>query len=425
MVRNRCRNWFDFTVIFVILVILPNLSAQTPKPLYKLVDKFIGLNPHDTTTFHDKNQRKTINEFWSTIDFLREKEQEQKSLKGSTKFSLNGDQSGNDKLYRYGAGINFTRGNYPSKLTLASEIGMTLNNGTVREDVSSLHISYDYHPTNWNRHWVRDSLRIQEYIFVDRYSDNFLGIDQRYELGCGLIVASWSKRLTEKGGSESKRLNQFIFDPADYDASILKECVRKCYEIDTLSMPSWGDIEILKNAQNRARTALKKEYSTLRVGFLLGAFFETEKITIKDTLETSTGDKQFISQSLTATQKLKWEVRPTIVWQLSDRFALSIRPYFKFGLPGRWYSNVRSETGDRFDKKVDSRVDVQSSIRIKFSSGEDFQSSLLGIELSYRYLYDNAPGRVFIRQPGSTDKMLLVKAQNTHHIVRFSFVMGF
>ena len=98
-------------------------------------------------------------------------------------FRFNTGTTPNDTLESTGlhdlnVSIKFTRGNYPNKLTIASDIGVRLNeSNTFSETISNLFVSYDHYVRYW----------LEGFVFLDRFSNNFLSIDQRYEVGAGLV----------------------------------------------------------------------------------------------------------------------------------------------------------------------------------------------------------------------------------------------
>ena len=161
--------------------------------LQDVVYHLIGLNPKDTVNFPDPNKRAIIEDFWTCIHELDKMDQRQRRLNGRAGFGFSGDQSGSQSLYKIDGMINGSRGIYPGELTFTSSIGMVLNNGKFSENVSNIYMAYNYHP-QWG-----DSLSTENFIFLKRFTDAFLGVEQRYELGGGIILAKYSKNLTDRG----------------------------------------------------------------------------------------------------------------------------------------------------------------------------------------------------------------------------------
>ena len=87
---------------------------------------------------------------------------------------------------------------YPSEIEFSTNIGVTLRENTFEEEVAELGISYDYH----------HSLGFENYFFARRYTDNFLGIDQRYEAGGGVLFQVW-RGFTEHGKAPRDQVMAF------------------------------------------------------------------------------------------------------------------------------------------------------------------------------------------------------------------------
>ena len=114
--------------------------------------------------------------FWSGLAFVRAEEDRQRSLRADITFGLTGDETDSRSLFRLNTGIALARAAFPSELTVANRLALLLRDGEVQEDVTSLQISYDYHA---GRH-------LEYFAFAERFADNFLSIQQRYEVGFGV-----------------------------------------------------------------------------------------------------------------------------------------------------------------------------------------------------------------------------------------------
>jgi hypothetical protein len=128
--------------------------------------------------------------FWEALALLRSEEDRQRALKADILFGLSGDEAGEKSLYKLNTGISLSRGDYPSELSVVSRLGMQLRDGVLQEDVTSLQITYDYHATT----------NLQYFAFAERFTDSFLSIQQRYEIGFGGRLAKHIGRL---GGGRS------------------------------------------------------------------------------------------------------------------------------------------------------------------------------------------------------------------------------
>lgn len=343
------------------------------------------------------------------VKLLKDFEQKENRFNGSARFGFAGDKTGAASLYKINGGISVYRGYYPDKFEFANDVGMVLSNGAFTENVSNIFITYDHSLP------VGDSLFLENYAVMSRFSDEFLGIEQRYELGGGFIVARWSKKLTAKGRQELTAVSRLTL--ANTGADTLLACISGDCAAATPTSPT--DAAKLIRAQQMAKTATRKRYNTFRVALLTGLFLETEKGFAADTLTTAAG-KIYRKQSFSATQYLRWEFRPTIDLKPNDQWALKIRPYFKMPMPWEWYSQT---TQNGFTSKaVDYRIDLQTSLSIKLAEGSGKQASF---EVQYRVLYDNAPKRAFTELLTDAGAPALLSAQKMHQLVRVMFQVGF
>lgn len=357
---------------------------------------------------------KAAQEMATLLKYLKEQEQKEKRFNGNARFGFAGDKTDAASLYKLNAGITVSRGYYPDKFEFANDVGLVLNNGTFRENVSNMFITYDHSLMKG------DSLFLEDYMVMSRFSDEFLGIEQRYELGGGFIIAFWSKKMTATGRSQYQQLTQLGIVPPNNPADSLSLCIDGNCRNYALQNPQDNEAQQLYRARQLAKVALRKKYNKFRMALLSGLIVEVEKAFATDSLLTTAGKQQF-TQSFDASLHLRWELRPTIDLRPTENWALKIRPYFKMPMPWEWYSRV-SNYGYT-SKAIDYRLDVQTSLSIKLAEWINKQAS---VELQYRILYDNAPRRTYLNPILSPDAVpLLLKAQHTHHIIRLMFQVGF
>ncbi|MEL6924442.1 MAG: hypothetical protein AAFO94_10380 [Bacteroidota bacterium] len=125
------------------------------------------------------------------------------------------------------------------------------------------------------------------------------------------------------------------------------------------------------------------------------------------------GVDTLLTESFAPTNKLRWEVRPTIVWQPRDKYKLRIYPYFKMPL-GVVNSIVRE--GTLSDTRYDYFVDMLSSFEIQVEDN-------FTVALNYRIMYDNAPKRRYLQQRDGS--FVLLAGQRRHDNFGISLRFGF
>jgi|GEM_PF-5657701 len=163
---------------------------------YQLLDKkYFYLNPADAAKAKKyKHSYEAGQSFLKLLNKIKQEKQFQAKLSGEIGGSINSNNSPKssttdslgatieslDKKSSsdISAGIKLSRGFYPGRLEMNAQIGVRVNDGEFSENVSALKISYDHYIDDW----------LEGYVFVDRVSNDFLSIDQRYEVGGGIVV---------------------------------------------------------------------------------------------------------------------------------------------------------------------------------------------------------------------------------------------
>ncbi len=405
------------TLTLLVLFFLSTTSFLAAQEVVRdMTFKLTGLSPN---VVNDDDSKKLIKNFWKKIKFLDKYERKQSKFKGEASFGFSGDETDNNDLYKLNGGIKVSRGIYPGELEFSSTLGVVLNNKKFNEDVSNIFIAYDYHPR------VGDSLFMENFAFVSRFTDAFLGVEQRYEAGAGVIFSFWSKNnLTNEGEKELNGLKVFKIDTSDFvdKQSLWAICNNKvCVPLKDEDLKK-EDVQKLKNVENETRLSIQKLFSKVRVGLLIGVLVETEKVSFTDSLDTET---ERISREVDfdASQKLRWELRPTFDLQ-QNRWSLKIRPYFKFPAPWRWYEyEVNKDSKE--SKKFDYRIDLTTALTIKLTE-DHTQNKSVALEFSYNLYFDNAPNRQFLTGLNNpAGEPLLFSAGRLHQVYRMGAKVGF
>ncbi|NNC94129.1 MAG: hypothetical protein HKN92_01110 [Chitinophagales bacterium] len=150
--------------------------------------------------------------------------------------------------------------------------------------------------------------------------------------------------------------------------------------------------------------------SPFRIGILVGFFYELERITANDSLQTDNG-KIFARNDFDPTNRIRWELEPIIYLHTSKHFYLSITPQLKLPLWYEWRQNVGGV------KKIDYRLDVPVNLEVVLSRS-------FTIDISYHTFYDNAPSSVKIPdviRPDGSDVYLTANNLNQF----FSIQVGY
>ena len=136
--------------------------------------------------------------FRETLREIVHQEARQRGLRGEIGFSFSGSEAGdfsgvdagNDSLFTIRAGGEVIRGTFPSRLRVLADVHTLIRNNTLEQDLTRLRLSYDYQQNDY----------VGAFAFVQRYTDDFMSIESRYELGAGISfgVALGRRRSDER-----------------------------------------------------------------------------------------------------------------------------------------------------------------------------------------------------------------------------------
>ncbi len=387
----------------VLLCLLFNaiiLPAQSP--LVLLQDKLTGLSPNEENL--SPAQVKSINEFWRIFKEIRDKEMSLDRLKGNAQFGFLGNSSEGDEILRINGGISLQKGSYPQDFEFSTMLNILIDNGELQENLSNLRISYDRF---FN---TKNGFNMEGYSFINRRSDAYLGLNQRYEIGAGIIFAHWKKKLfpASQAMYDSYCEEKISFHSMDNQVVVCD--VKNCVPIEARGITP-SDFDVLNQAQKRISNTIIKDHTPLRVGFMIGAFYEIESSSHSDSLMTAEG-MRFFSHDFTTVNKFRWEFRPTFDLRFSEGVRLKIRPFFKLPMPWEWETNVDGK------KEIDARLDFP--ISLTFALSDKFSMSI-----NYVLYYDNAPPSLLLEEKDVNGNPLYLTANKEHHYYAFQVNYAF
>ena len=396
------------------------VNAQISDALLKSLEI---INPENLNV----EEAKKTKSLWETVQYLKNHELKQSRFNSTVRFGLHGDEAEDRSLYVANAGLNFKKGFYPGELSVSSSVRVRLDNNVFRENVSTLRMTYDYNFTP----------ETEGYVFLDRFTDNFMNIDQRYELGGGMILpifGGWSDdNLIPKGDEIIDKLELVDLDTSHTlsDSEWFDVWENKVNDDNT----DWDESDrngliqaikkhmvSLKKSRDNAEATTVKKYAKWRKGFLLGITSETEIANLSGTFLTQSGEEILFEEQANK-HTWRWTIRPTLDIHPNEFLTIKFRPYFKMPMPWEWKEKVRS--GDFSDDKVDWRIDLQSSFKVSFPSRLWNQNRVIAFTFSYRYLKDFSPPRLFLKDLGTNGEPFFLEARGTHHIVSMGFSVSF
>jgi hypothetical protein len=350
-------------------------------------------------------QRETLRDvgadFWRLLAALRAEEDKLRGLKADILFGLSGDEAGKKSLYKLNTGIALSRADGPVELEVQSKLGLQLRDGVLQEDVTSLRITYDYHLTE----------RWQTFAFAERFSDSFLSIQQRYEIGFG---ARFARKIGLTGEGEAVRAQ----------VNSLKEGFTRAKTLgtpeDAQSRTAIADASTRFDAAaaNLLR-AVQDRYAQLTVGLAVSVFAEIERadldvVSVPAAGASSSSDSLKLRFTPPGQQRYRVTFRPTLQWQTNRAIKVRLHPYLKAALdpPNRFFFPDSGETRDY-------RLDILSEL--VWSLGQA-QTGLENVEfvLTFNHFFDKIPPRLtpatIAAEMAKGRVFNVVEAEKTHRV---------
>ena len=309
--------------------------------------------------------------FWSGLAFVRAEEDRQRSLRADITFGLTGDETDSRSLFRLNTGIALARAAFPSEVTVVNRLALLLRDGDVQEDVTNLQISYDYHA---GRH-------LEYFAFAERFADNFLSIQQRYEVGFGLRagvtlghVGPWQEteaRFADVGGPLPR----------------IAEAVTRAAIPGAPSAFGPADVDRLTTTMRYLRDSFRERQARLFLGLATSVFAEVERAeldVLAAPLPGVAGTATRVKVALPGAHRYRVSVRPTVRLRPTRDVLFTVLPYYKLPLDGP--RRVLRDGERRLDYRRDLLTEMVWAIR------QD-QAGLENVDLvaTLSHFYDNLP----------------------------------
>lgn len=402
--------------------------------LYKRIAKkniFKALNEADSSKI---SRLKNLLSFYK--DFL----DEELKFGGKAGFKFDGNENGINDLRNMGIKGSIDKGAYPYEFDFSIDFNRTVNNEDIKQNVSNFDISFDFHPIDQTKQIKKsyddNGLWLENFVFAKHFTNNYLGIQSRIEVGGGFIFNFFSgdlfnriKNKKNKNGkndnnnklvkskkvvvkSEEQKMDELILRRGfiekgvtnfqdlelkphyEHRDSFFYECLKECYKDNNLLGIQEVEAGTIVKTRERFHRANIKNNSKWRIALLLGVYYEIEDAKAENNILFNMQDT-LLTQDFALTNRLRWEVRPTIVWQPRDKYKFKVYPYFKLPF-GKTKMMIDGQP------RYDYFLDLLTSFDIKVE--ESFIISLF-----YRLYYDNTPksiqlldfGNVFLTGPKS------------------------
>lgn len=311
--------------------------------------------------------------FWQGLALLRAEEDRQRSLVADITFGLSGDEAGPQSLFKLNTGIALSRGVFPSELSVVSRLGLQLRDGRLQEDVTSLRITYDYHAS---RH-------LQYFTFAERFTDSFLSIQQRYEIGFGARVGIRVGRVGAWQESDAR------FDTIRTGLEWLEQARTSSLPLSAALAPD--ELDRFRLAVDNLQHATDDRQARLFVGLAASVFAELERAELEAVSfpvgsSAMPGEGTVTSKvALAAEQRYRLNLRPTFRLRPGREIVITIFPYFKLPLDGPRHVVLPGR-----QRRLDYRRDIFSEMVWSLRSDQTGLESV-DVVFTFNHHFDNVP----------------------------------
>jgi hypothetical protein len=311
--------------------------------------------------------------FWEGLTLLRQEEDRQRSLLADITFGLSGDEAGERSLFKLNTGITLSRGVFPSELSVVSRLGLQMRDGRLQEDVTSLLITYDYHASHY----------VQIFTFAERFTDSFLSIQQRYEIGLGARVGASFGRVGNWRAIDAR------FAAVRAGLAQIEAAAAATPAVGDAFVA--GDMPRFRSAIGNLHHAIEDRQARLMIGVVTSVFAELERAEL-DVISFPLGGTPADAASnittkvaLDAEQRYRLSLRPSLRLRPTAQITVTVFPYFKLPLDGP--RHVRMNDGREY---LDYRRDVLSEMVWSVRSDQTGLESV-DVVFTFNHHFDNVP----------------------------------
>jgi hypothetical protein len=302
----------------------------------------------------------------------------------SVEAGYNGDKSSHDQRQLINLSTSINKEIYPIafRFKAGTVFSSSSKDNKSQDQVTTFLVNLDYNVVPW----------LKTYGFVERFTDTFMNIKERYETGVGvkfeldvLDPAKKPKKDDRKLPNDKEFIEKFLPEKIEslkialaYDETIQ---YMKDAGIDIKKI--WEFIESVEEEADKLKHACKKQRTKINLGLAITAMSEMEQAAdlSSDVLDINTKQKiDTLDYPFSPTQRYRVVFRPSILLKINDHLSLYYHTYFKEPLGGPVYDNGRRDW--RADSLFDTKIDLTKN---NSWGGE------ASVILEYQSSYDNAP----------------------------------
>lgn len=258
------------------------------------------------------------------INYLNEAEKALTQLDLSVEVGFKGHRADEAHLYDINAETKITKGIYPREFRLKAGTSVQLKNNDFTEEVTSLMVNYDYHFNSW----------LEAYGFAERFSDSYLSIKHRYEIGGGIkfeFNLGTTMKIDEKWDKNLKTYKVIYNEACDGYKNYLESLDKNSTDKKSMTNTNLlsNQLDELDERRKDIERAFKKKYAKLSAGMAFSIFSELEKAEIEKIFEDESIPEDKEPFSLDGEQRFRIALRPSVVYRPTDNLTLIWLKYYK------------------------------------------------------------------------------------------------
>jgi hypothetical protein len=392
-------NFLGIVRLFILITVLLFLSIPV----------CAGDNPGKEEEDAKQADKEWVQKIEEILIFFTDRKEQLYPISLSMDVGFNGHKAGDSSLFRLNISTDFISYQYPSEFIFKAGTALQFKNNILQEDVTTLLVGYNYYFKSW----------LKMYGFVERFSDSFLSIQHRYEIGGGISFKCnlWKKEREIEREKEYYRCKlEEVFNEAVSDAVSLRECIVN-------DLPSLYYYNTKKKADELVKEEkcfydmLKNKFARVSASIYFTIFSELEKAEIETCIdEQITGEDGTIrifegtiptKFPLEGEQRFRFTVRPRLEIKIRENFTINGHIYLKYplGKPQKAFG------------RTDYRYDACLRPELKLESPFSWAKKMF-LYFEYQRHYDNLPPRLpesIIAEYLSNGKILRKTIANDTH----------
>lgn len=303
-------------------------------------------------------------------------------------------------------GVELIQGVYPLQFKLRANLKTVIQNTNLQENISDVFISSDYNllhrKYNSSVSKCYDPLWLEGFAFLSRTSNTYIAIDQRYESGVGLVfnkylfktkscnnIKDTNNLLNSDGNKLNIKIKQIKLNDNQFNNLKFEECYNEiCKVFDLKTLINDDEIKSLNNSKYNHYFSNIKKNAKFRFAIATGIYYEFNKARLEYKYKNNNNNIDTLeSKLLPVTNKLRYEVRPTVSIQSNENFTFRIDYYFKARI-GQKDTVFYEKNKNYVDVLNDHIHEITTSMFFKVDKNLEFA-------LKYNYIFYKAPSREY------------------------------